>query len=288
MKKILELELKYKIKIISINGYREKVNFNCLIHGYQYKRLDHLISEGCSLCVKEEKLKIKELKFISKSNRIHNYKYDYTLVDYKHSKSPVKIVCKEHGIFEQLPNFHLNGSRCPFCNYKNHPIDIKNKLNDIYPNLKISINENTDVRIKSIIECECKEHGKFKKELRLLLGGHGCYGCSPKSKGEESIRSFLCDNNIKFEREKSFESCKSLVKLRFDFYLPDIKTLIEYNGKQHYESVEFFGGDESLNLIKLRDNIKEKWADDNNFKLIIIKYDESIEDRLIKEFWSTK
>lgn len=53
--------------------------------------------------------------FISKAINKHGTKYDYSLVDYIHSKSKVKIICKKHGVFEQRPNDHLNGSGCSFC-----------------------------------------------------------------------------------------------------------------------------------------------------------------------------
>ena len=48
-------------------------------------------------------------KFIEKAIFIHGDKYDYSLVDYKSSKDKIKIICKEHGIFEQYPAKHLIG-----------------------------------------------------------------------------------------------------------------------------------------------------------------------------------
>ena len=47
---------------------------------------------------------------------IHDFKYDYSLVDYKNCMEKVKIICKKHGIFEQTPNKHLGGQGCPKCN----------------------------------------------------------------------------------------------------------------------------------------------------------------------------
>ena len=34
---------------------------------------------------------------------VHGDKYDYSLVEYVHNKLKVKIICNEHGIFEQKP-----------------------------------------------------------------------------------------------------------------------------------------------------------------------------------------
>ena len=47
---------------------------------------------------------------------IHDFRYDYSLVDYKNCMEKVKIVCKKHGIFEQTPNKHLVGHGCSKCN----------------------------------------------------------------------------------------------------------------------------------------------------------------------------
>lgn len=60
--------------------------------------------------------------------------------------------------------------------------------------------------------------------------------------------------------------------LRFDFYLSDYNILIEYNGKQHYYSIPYFGGEDTLKRQKVNDAIKEKYCQDNNIKLIRIPY----------------
>ena len=56
-----------------------------------------------------------EDKFIKKSQTIHSQKYDYQLVDYKNAHIKVKIICPEHGVFEQKPYVHLRGQGCPKC-----------------------------------------------------------------------------------------------------------------------------------------------------------------------------
>jgi energy-coupling factor transporter ATP-binding protein EcfA2 len=53
--------------------------------------------------------------FIQKANKVHNNKYDYSLVEYKNNHTKVQIICPEHGNFLQNPNNHLNGNRCPMC-----------------------------------------------------------------------------------------------------------------------------------------------------------------------------
>ena len=48
--------------------------------------------------------KLTTKKFIDKAKNIHKDKYDYSLVEYINSKTKVKIICKEHTVFEQKPN----------------------------------------------------------------------------------------------------------------------------------------------------------------------------------------
>ena len=69
-------------------------------------------------------------------------------------------------------------------------------------------------------------------------------------------------------------------KLKFDFYLSEYNTCIEYNGVQHYEPVEYFGGMCKFILQQKRDLIKENYCIQNNIKIYVIKYDENITEKL--------
>jgi hypothetical protein len=46
---------------------------------------------------------------------VHGNLYDYSDVEYVRSKTKVKINCKKHGCFYQIPKEHLKGSGCPIC-----------------------------------------------------------------------------------------------------------------------------------------------------------------------------
>lgn len=52
--------------------------------------------------------------------------------------------------------------------------------------------------------------------------------------------------------------------------------------KQHFEAIEYFGGEETFKKIVQRDEIKDKYCDDNNINLIRISYKEKIKDKLIE------
>ncbi len=53
--------------------------------------------------------------FIERAVVIHGNKYDYSLVEYVNSKTKVKIICPNHGVFEQFPTGHLQGNGCFHC-----------------------------------------------------------------------------------------------------------------------------------------------------------------------------
>ena len=62
--------------------------------------------------------------------------------------------------------------------------------------------------------------------------------------------------------------------LRCDFYLPKYNTVIEYNGRQHYEVIEHFGGKSSFLRGQERDKIKRELLYQNKIKLIEVRFDE--------------
>jgi predicted GIY-YIG superfamily endonuclease len=105
---------KYDYSLVNYINARNKVNIICTEHGiFEQTPNDHISGHGCPSCSVGGKLTTKN--FISKANQKHKHIYDYSLVNYIHSHFKVKIICKEHGIFEQKPNNHLSGQGCPSC-----------------------------------------------------------------------------------------------------------------------------------------------------------------------------
>ena len=113
----------------------------------------------------------------------------------------------------------------------------------------------------------------------------GCPYCKT-SHGNRFIWNYLTDRDIEFESEQRFDTCKDKITLPFDFYIPDRKLLIEFDGKQHYEVVDYWGGEEGLNDRKRRDQIKDDWARDNNMNLFRIRFDDDLEESLDSIFES--
>ena len=119
----------------------------------------------------------------------------------------------------------------------------------------------------------------FNQYAKHLFNGtaFGCKKCSiNKNRNEIEIQNFFIKNNIKFLPQHKFDNLKFKNHLFFDFYLPDYNLCVEYDGKQHYESFDFFGGDDMFKIIQERDKLKNEYCINNNIGLLRIKYNEKI------------
>ena len=67
--------------------------------------------------------------------------------------------------------------------------------------------------------------------------------------------------------------------------LLNLKYIIEYQGQQHYEPIERFGGIERFNLQQKYDNMKKEYCKKNNIQLLVIPYWENNIEKIIKEFY---
>lgn len=102
------------------------------------------------------------------------------------------------------------------------------------------------------------------------------------SYGERKILKYLERKNIEYKHQFKFDNCKNINKLIFDFYLPFYVTIIEFDGRQHFEPIEFFGGVDSFEKLKIRDGIKNDFCEKNGIKLIRISYEDiNIVDKIL-------
>lgn len=137
----------------------------------------------------------------------------------------------------------------------------------------IVLNEVESLKQKRRVKCQC-DCGKIHIcGVTDLTTGHtmSC-GCLCESKGELYIKELLDFFNIEYIPQKRFPDCKCKKTLPFDFYLPKINTCIEYDGRQHFESIKHWGGDKKYKDLQERDKIKTKYCEDNNINLIRIHY----------------
>lgn len=277
---------KYNYSLSKYINSRTKINISCPIHGIFMQKADsHLSGIGCSKCSKKHCLDKNE--FINEANEIHGEKYDYSNVFYKNGHTNIIIICPNHGNFTQQPRNHLKGHGCIICSGKNKKTlnEFIQKSNIIHENkydYSLSIYEKGKNKLKII----CPVHGKFIQTPDKHLQGRGCPICS-ESKGEKTISKILSGLGVKYLREKKFDDCKGKVyMLPFDFYLPEYNICIEYDGKQHFEPISFFGGNEGFKTQKKSDKIKDDYCKNNSINILRISYKDNIEQILKNQLFT--
>ena len=127
-----------------------------------------------------------------------------------------------------------------------------------------------DIGARVAWECQCECGNTTIVQGNNLKNGHttSC-GCI-NSKGELLIRQLLTKLNHKFFTEYKFSD---LSNRRFDFYLPELKVCIEYDGKQHFNFVgTWHQTQEEFERAIQRDKEKTEYCKQNNIKLIRIPY----------------
>ena len=113
----------YDYSKVEYKNYKTKVEIICKDHGSFFQTPNnHLSGKGCRECGMmstidfiQENFASNTEDFIEKARQVHGDEYDYSLVNYINNHTHVKIICKIHGEFLQLPHNHLVGKGCREC-----------------------------------------------------------------------------------------------------------------------------------------------------------------------------
>lgn len=154
-----------------------KVCITCSKHGdFLQTPGNHLSGQKCPKCCKNMKYTIDT--FIEKANNVHNDIYDYSITKYININTKILIKCKEHGVFEQIPQYHLQGYGCYKCsNIVRNIDDFIIKANKIHKKIYDYSNSHY-VSSREPIIIKCKIHGVFYQTPNYHLNGCGCQKCS--------------------------------------------------------------------------------------------------------------
>lgn len=222
------------------------------------------------------------------------YKLITTIDEYVDGNTIIVYECPKHGKQTTKANYFCDGSGCKKCRLEKisqsngyTPEIVKEIIERVDGNILINPNEYKDSSTLNLkIKCRCGNVYTTSLTNYTNYNVTRCPSCShSESKAEARIKSFFNDNGIIFEQERSFDGCRNINKMPFDFYIPSLNICIEFNGKQHYEPIEYFGGKEAFKLRKKKDKIKYDYCTENNIGLIIIPYweESNIEEILTKE-----
>lgn len=193
----------------------------------------------------------------------------------------------------------VRGTGCPFC--AGRRISIANCIAVTHPSVAAEWHptKNGGLTPKDVTRCsqkkawfQCRNHPSHEWQARIdartRLDSTGCPFCA-SSKGEAAIRECLEDYDISYVKEYAIEDCKHKRPLPFDFAVFDsdgtLYGLIEFQGRHHYESIKFYGGDEYLAERKYKDRIKKEYCEKNGIQFLEVPYtDIDNIDRMVVSF----
>ena len=195
----------------------------------------------------------------------------------KGHQQPVYWICKcECGNIISVLGSHLKSGHTSSCGcYEPQNANYINEIGNKYGKLTVieEAGRDKDRRVLWRCKCECgNEKITLGKSLRAgLVQSCGCL----HSKGEAKINSLLTEHNIKFITQYHTDELKNEngYFLYFDFFLPEYKVIIEYQGEQHFNPINRgFYTQESFEELQKRDILKREWCFNKGIKLVEIPY----------------
>lgn len=256
-----------------------------------YNRFKNQNDRTCRECnrLEEQQLYLKNFK-----EKVYDLEQDrYVVVgNFINAKTKVEILHTEcNNTYFVVPSNFLNGNRCPYCNKARPKTDesFKAEVYSIVGNEYTVVSKYTTMKDKiDIIHNLCGNMFNMSASA-FLNNGQRCPICS-ESKGEQSIRKYLSEKNINFEKEFSFDDLLSDKgnPLRYDFAIlsnNNVVALIEYDGEFHFEKQYKNDGFEKL---QIHDQRKNHYCKDNNIPLLRIPYWEFDNIEQILDVWLNK
>lgn len=231
--------------------------------------------------------KLTNLDFIERSKKMGVFDEYIFLDKYVNNKTPIRAIHKVCGNeVSIIPREWFRGkNRCRKCTinkkWRKPEISIENE--------KAKINSCLGNNYKLIDVSFLTKHGKGSyyakilnlstKEYKTVRADHITsdkrYLSSThiKSVGELRIKSYLERRGIDYVSPKTFEGLKDKQKLHYDFYLPNNRVLIEYQGEQHFNADKQISCNPHAYELQVKhDEMKRSYAKNNNYTLYEIPY----------------
>lgn len=274
---------------IYINSKHE-MKYICNLHpnSTQDMSLNNLKSGSVCLLCKKENIKIRSenrkinLDYIKKYIQT-NSKCILVSKSYENSREKLELKCKceehFHCPWHDLKNKkHIQCQKCAIesrANKRRLPFEmVKNTIeNKSGCELLSKPNEYKNTYSTLKIKCSCGNPFDVMFDV-FKQGKQKCDLCIPKSKGELRIENYLKKNNIEYQKQYKVKECVNKRMLPFDFQIEKQNTslLIEYDGKQHFQHINIWQGLDGLNERKQNDTLKNRYAIQQDQKLIRIPY----------------
>lgn len=205
---------------------------------------------------------------------------------YINAKTKISVLHKACGTETMVrPDDFLRGRRCPVCALNKRAKkraktteDFKKQVSDRVGDEYHVLSEYKNWKTKVKFRHEVCGHEYFA-EPNGFLQGRRCPKCNTPH-GELYIEKYLKDNEIPYEAQFSIEELKDRRRLSYDFLVKDQNILIEYQGGQHYKPIKLFGGEERFIIQQEHDEMKRRYARDNGYRLLEIKYTYNTQEKV--------
>jgi len=210
----------YDYSLVEYKNSEKKVKIKCNKHDiiFEQSPASHIRGQrGCHLCV--GRIDSTD-KFIDKAKETHGGKYDYSNSIYIDSTIKVKILCPEHGEFEQLPVIHTKGQGCPKCGIITRSDKKRLNTQSFIEKSQLKHGEKYDYSLvryeanKVKVKILCSKHGEFEQSPDKHMSGEGCPKC-----GKDSLKK-LHQKDV----ETFIKQCRDVHGDKYDY------SLVEYNG----------------------------------------------------------
>lgn len=188
---------------------------------------------------------------------------------YEKNSIPIMVIHRKcMRVSYPLPDALVRGTGCSRCSNTYSPRDwefkyaVKKLVGDEY----IVLGKYKGSKVKVPMKHEKCGNTFGATPNDFISAGSRCPRCK-RSKGEEKVAEHLEYLGIEFEEQKRIGGA-----LRADFYLPEYRSYIEYDGMQHYKPVKFWGGEETFHRTVSRDSTKNLYCEFLGFPLLRIPY----------------
>lgn len=192
--------------------------------------------------------------------------------NYINAKQQLEYICpNKHKNSVTLDGFNrVDTVVCEYCsNVHKHTIDeIKIKFEEV--GYTLLAKEYIDA--KTPLKFICNGGHTHQISWTHFRSGQRCAHCNINH-GTQACKDYLDKLKLNYITEKSFPKCHLKKVLRFDLYV-DNSFLIEFDGEQHFNPIDYFGGKETHKAQCMKDTIKNLFCIDSCIPLLRISYQE--------------
>lgn len=272
-----------KYELIKRNGYETHSVFKCKNCGNMFEHSIHGINRKdakcCPFCEIVSKNATKEQAQYKLDNK------GFTIIDFKgiSEKSIVKHTCGYQ--FSTRITTLLNKTKktrtgCPCCSHGSIAYTaeyVKNEISSLTSGEYTVLSDYRKGDIPILVKHNTCGNKWYVIRKNFVNKGTRCPCCArieKDSKSIKSIKSFLDDNNISYNTEQVYSTCRDKRVLPFDLYVKSKNLLIEFDGEQHFHPWRFDDENsyEKLKTTHNHDCIKDDFVVKNSISLLRISY----------------